>query len=560
MKSIKYSLLGLLLGAAALTGCQDSYDAPELTVPQATMQPNITLAEFKEFMQSSMTDEGANSLMVPKNENGEDIIIHGRVISCDASGNIYQSLAIQDETAALNLSIREGNMWTEYRVGQEVVINATGLYMGSYNGLYQLGWMDLYNGEPSITFMSWRMFQDHSQLNGMPASIKYVRPNLGLTGEWPKDSYYCLVFNSVKEINDLSPASLSTPTQIGGLYVMSQLVEIQNVSFEDGGVETFAPYQESVNRYIVDAGGNRLIVRTSGYSNFYSEKLPAGTGTVRGILSCYGSDWQLLLRDLDDVIFEDMPGATMETALTVPEATSQENSGRTLWTKGYIVGSVKGGVTTVTSNDDIIFGPDAELNTTLVIAEKPDVTDWAQCMIVELKANSSIREYANLRDHPEVYGQLLYVEGALNEFMGLSGITDTDTNFEVEGVELGGNDGMGTQSSPYTVDYVLKHADERADVWVEGYIVGFVSGSDFQTGAHFANYTDGMDYNGANVIISTSKDGANALNSIPVSCDRSKVGLKNNPGNYGKKIKFYGNVGPYMNVFGMPATTSFVIE
>lgn len=552
--------MGLLLACAGLSSCQDSYDAPEFITPEATMQPNTTLAEFKEFMQTSMTDGGVTSLEVPKNADGEDIIIHGRVISCDASGNIYQSLAIQDETAAINLSIREGNMWTEYRVGQDVVINATGLYMGSYNGLYQLGWFDLYNGAPSITFMSWRMFQDHSQINGMPASIKYVRPNAGLTGEWPKDNYYCLVFNSVKEINDLSPASLSTPTQIGGLYVMSQLVEIQNVSFEDGGVETFAPYQESVNRYIVDANGNRLIVRTSGYSNFYSEKLPTGTGTVRGILSCYGSDWQLLLRDLDDVMFEDMPGNTMESALTVPEAINQENSGRTLWTKGYIVGSVKGGVNTITSNDDIIFGSDAELNTTLVIAEQPNVTDWAQCMVVELKANTSIREYANLRDHPEVYGQLLYVEGALEEYMGISGITGADTNFMVEGVELGGNDGMGTQTSPYSVDYVINHPDARNDVWVEGYIVGFVNGSDFTKGATFGLPDSSADYNNANLIISSSANGATVYNSIPVRLADRQLGLKNSPANLGKKIKFQGNLGTYLGAFGLSETTTATLE
>lgn len=423
MKSIKFSILGLTaLMAVALTGCQDSYDAPDLQDPVATMTPNTTLMQLKEYIDDEAAEYGSPAnfaLLAPKKSNGEDMIIHGRVISCDASGNIYQSLVIQDETTAFNLSVRQGNMWSWYREGQDIVVNITGLYIGFYNGLYQAGWLGEYHEAASLTFMSWDMFRNHTQVNGLP-NDNYQE--LSFSDPWPADNPYCLVTNSINDINNFAGG---TP------MIMSQLVEIQNVTWEDAGVETFAPYQESVNRTILDAEGNSLTVRTSGYSNFYNNYLPTGTGNVRGILS-YFNGWQLLLRSIDDVMFEDMGGDTQQTALDVSDAIAMENTGVTKWVKGYVVGSVKG--QSVTSSDDIIFGPDAIFPNNVVIAGTPDETNYANCMVVQLQPGTLIYEDVNLVDNPGVYKKLLYVRGALNEYLGISGITGADADYYYEGM------------------------------------------------------------------------------------------------------------------------------
>lgn len=546
--------MGLAMASLFLGGCQNSYDTPELTDPEATLTPNTTIAEFKIFMQETMSETGSDAVKVPKKEDGEDYIIHGRVISSDASGNIYRYLLIQDETSAINLSINGQNMWSHYRIGQDIVINVTDLYMGAYGGFYQIGWLGEYSGAASTSFLDPDIFELHSQLNGMPSSKD---PKLvTMDGTWPSDQPYCVVLNSLSDITSLAPTSLSTDTKRGGLDMMGQLVEIQNVSFVDGGKEPFAPYHETVNRNITD-GTNTLIVRNSGYSNFYNTMLPEGTGTVRGILSCYNSDWQILLRSADDVMFDDMPGFSQESALTVSEAIAQENNGRTLWTKGYIVGSVMATISNVTSNDDIIWGPDAEMANNIVIAESPEVSDYQECMVVKLDDETSIRKFVNLLDNPDRYGQLLYVKGTLDEYMGLNGIINANSDYSVEGVQIGGSDGAGTESSPYSVDYILNNQTELSNVWIEGYIVGYVMSENgvasFDNGAVFANYTSG-DYNGTNVIISSGVSGATIYNSIPVSCDRATVGLKLNPGNYGKKVKFQGSTGAFLGAFGVKST------
>lgn len=548
MKAIKYSLIGMALIAAGLTSCQDSYDAPALNDPKAELVPNTTLLEMKEFIQSFSGTLENSAVMVPQKDNGDHYIIHGRVISCDASGNIYQSLVIQDETTALNLSIREANMWSYYREGQDVVIDATGLYAGLYNGLPQLGWLDEYNGAASMTFMSWFMFREHNQLNGLPNDNYQYLP---IESEWPSANPYCLTVKNIGEITAYSG---------GSIPLMSQLVEIQNVSFQDAGVETFAPYHESVNRTIVDSYGNSMTVRTSGYSNFYNQLLPEGTGTVRGILSYYRG-WQILLRDIDDVMFGDMPGDTQETAVDVNDAIGMDNTGRQLWVKGYVVGSVKGGVNKVTSNDDIIFGADAQFPYNVVIAQSVNETNYQNCMVVELGNNTAIRKAVNLVDNPDVYGKLLYVKGGLNEYLGLSGITGADKDFYYEGLGSGNGGGIGNEASPYSVDYFITNQPAE-ECWVEGYIVGFVNGTDFYTGSQFnADAANMTDYNNINVIISSAAAGATTFNSIPVrTSDRNAQGLKANPSNLGKKVKIFGTPATYLNAYGLSPTSTWKFE
>lgn len=546
MNKIKHVMLGISALALGLTACQDDYDAPSLIVPQATLVPNTTLADFK----TRYAD--ATAELVPMKDDQTPIVLHGRVISCDASGNIYQNLVIQDETAAINISIRRQNMWTDYRVGQDVVVNATGLYMGNYSGLLQLGALGEYQGGPSMTFMGWDVWLEHNQLNGLPDdNFKY----LGIDDEWPAERPYCLV-TTITELNSIG----GTTEQ--GRNIMSQLVEIQNVSFEGGGKEIFAEYKESnERRYIVDSNNQRLAVNNSGYASFRNEILPEGTGTVRGILGYYQDSWQLTIRGLEDVIFNEK--GTQDDPYSVAEALAQHSNGRSGWTRGYIVGSVKAGVNNVESSDDIIFGAQAETLNNLLIADSADETDFSRCIIVNLPSGTKLRQYVNLVDNPEMIGQLLTLNGSYNEFMGMDGITGnagTLADFNVEGADFSGALGSGTEASPFQVDYLIQNPEPLSDVWVTGYIVGFVSGRSFDEGAVFDNNTAGADYNGANIILSSQPTGANLGNSIPVACDRNTVGLLKNPSNFGRKVKFKGNAGDYLGAFGMSSTSTVIFE
>lgn len=561
MKSTAYkaiaSLLGksLLMAAAmtapmALTGCQDSYDAPELQDPVATMEANTTLSEFKQLF----GDEIAVRIPYKDEATKTPYIIKGRVVSSDASGNIYKSLVIQDETAALAFSINQSSMYIDYRLGQELVINVTDLWAGQYAGYFQIGSLSEYNGNPQLGFMPFDLFRQQSQLNGLPdQNFKYVRYG----NEAPADNPYCIILDlaTLKTVPSYGP---------GYLNMMSQLVEIPNVSFSDAGKEppvTFATYQETCDRYIRDAAGNTLNVRNSGYSSFWNEPLPTGTGTVRGILTVYNGSWQLLLRGLEDVIFT-TEGSKSEP-YTVPQAIAMNSNGRVAWVEGKVIGSVRLGVTEVTSRDQIIFNAaDAEVDNNVVIAESADAP-FEEMMVVNLPAGSKIREYVNLLDNPQALGRSLKVQGSLLTWLGMPAVTDVSTgfsDFELEGLDISGvtDAGSGTEDDPYTVAYIINNPEPQERVWVEGYIVGFVQGASVENGATFRPYQSGDDYSGANILLGVSKDTDSVSEAVPVVLSgtfRSKYGLNRNPDKMGVHVKMLCNIGE-ISTFGQIGVSS----
>lgn len=568
MKKIKALYVGMAMTAAlSMTSCQADMDAPELVEPKATMEANTTISDFK----TAFADK---TMLCPMKDEATQTpyIIKGRVISSDATGNIYKSIVIQDETAALALSINQGSTYTDYRLGQEVVLNATGLYIGYYNGLQQIGWLDEYNGSPSLTFMSWSMFQAHSELNGFPnQDVKYVFYNKEKKDPWPSENPYCVVTNFSDLPSDYTSAEFRN--------MQSQLVEFRNVYFEEGGKETYAPYQESVNRTLMDGTGASLTVRTSGYSNFYNEIIPEGTGTVRGILSYYGDSWQLLLRGLDDVMITDK--GQKNDPYTVAEAMEVQNEGLTGWVTAYIVGSVKAGVNTVSSNNDVIFGKDAEMDNNILIAASDNETDWSKCIAVELPQGSAFRASVNLVDNPGVLGKAILVNGSLSTFLGMPGLTGnggTASDVEVDGVTIGGGgdvpgpgegipNGDGSEAKPYSASQVnamttVTGTNLYTGVWVTGYIVGYVdTGIKSYATDESAKFTVPAAV-ATNLLLANSPDEKDWNKCISVNLPsgsdaRAQLNLKDNTGNLGKLLTIKGTVTRYVGISGVKEPSDF---
>ena len=129
----------MLFAALGITSCDDDWDTPPLTGPVATIEANTSIYDLKA---KYWFDETNGVDTIGLTDEGEHIIIKGRVISSDASGNIYKNLVIQDETSAVTFSINQNSLYTDYRMGQEVVIDVTDMYLGKYAGLQQFGWPD----------------------------------------------------------------------------------------------------------------------------------------------------------------------------------------------------------------------------------------------------------------------------------------------------------------------------------------------------------------------------------------------------------------------------------
>lgn len=285
MKLYKFLPLAALTAIAlggAMTSCDNDFDYPPVIIPEATMKANTTIEEVKTLY----WNDARNYIDTIKlTDAGEHVIIAGRIIANDETGNVYKNLVIQDETAALTLSINQKNMYESYKLGQEVIIDLTDMFIGKYNGLQQMGYPQWYDAGDcwEATFMEYSLFQKHTQLNGLP--------------DVSKIDTITTTLDELKNANDVA----------GQLRWQSQLIRLDNVHFADGGTTVFAPNGSSANRTLVDADGNTIIVRNSGYATFAGDMLPTGEGSVVAILSYYGTNWQLVLRSLSDCIGFDTP-------------------------------------------------------------------------------------------------------------------------------------------------------------------------------------------------------------------------------------------------------------
>lgn len=535
------SYLLMLIAAFVMVGCADNFDRPPIVEPTAANadKVNTTIYDLK----FKYWDDARNYIdTIGQTEAGEDIIIKGRVVSSDETGNIYKSLVIQDETAALALSINQSSLYTTYRLGQEVVINATGMYIGKYNGLQQLGYPEWYaqGNAWEATFMALEFFQEHAEMNGFP---------------------------KVNEVDTLVVSLGSLPSDPAGLCQwQSQLVRLDDVMFtEADGKAVFAEDDASANRTLQDLNGNTIIVRNSNYADFRSQKLPIGTGSVVGILSYYGTAWQLLLRSAEDCIgFSTDTKGLKDNPYTMEDVAELQETSKTGWFTGYIVGAVKPGKSAVESNDDIQWEAPAALANTIVLGATAETKDIKECIIIALEEGSDLRNVANLKDNEGAYQKNLLVKAtAFKAVYGHQGIVTSGqyADFVLEGTASPSGD--GTKESPYSVAHTISniYADgAQKAAWITGYIVGGVDGKSITDNAVFSAATA----TNSNILISDNPNAQSIAECIPVQLPagavRDALNLVSNPGNLGKKVKLNGSVEKYFGVAGFKTVTEYEIE
>lgn len=555
MKNIKSYIVGIAaVGAIAFTGCNMDVDPVPVSIPEASMKPNTTLLELKTKFWSDETNyiwgmenqPDAAQVTIPEREDGSHYIVHGYVCSSDDAGNVFKSLVIQDETCALAFSINTYDLYVDYRVGQEIVVDVTGMQVGKFNGLQQVGLASWYESGHvwEASFMPVALFRSHVELNGLPDVSKVDTIQVNAFSDLPSD-----------------PDGLRR--------YQSQLVKFNNIKFQQGGQEKFSEYQSSgVSRYIEDTEGATLPVFTSGYSDFWNYTLPEGNGDLVCILSYFGtSGWRLILIDYAGCMNfgnpTTLPG-TKDDPYTVEQAIEVEANGKSPvgWVTGYIVGTVAPEVSTISKSDDIEWSAEPVMNNTLVIGPTPDCTDVAQCLVMELPIDSKLRQYAALRENPDVYKRQIWVYGKLASYMGTWGITDnkgTVDQFRIDGVEVGGSAapaGDGTKESPYNATQVLG-GTASGTAWVTGYIVGWVDGMVLSDGANFTVPATSQ----SNILIALTEGETDYSKCIPLQLPsgavRTALNLQAHPENLGKEVKVLGSIEKYFGVMGVKTITEY---
>ena len=287
MKNIKY-LLMLVLACSLFTGCMDDdWDTPNTEAlnkaygNQEIAETNvITIGSLKEKYES-VINASTNSY----EQITEDVQIKGRVVGNDIGGNIYDEVSIDDGTGAVLICISQGGLFSYLPVGQEIVVDLKGLYIGGYGKQAEIG-MPYTNakGNSYVSRMSRVLWNKHFKLTGVADASKVVAEEFDVSKR-TKEEYF---------------------TANNG-----KLMTIKNVEFTNAdGKTTFAPSDEkdaanSVNRGLSQNGKpiatSSIVVRTSSYADFAAKQLPTGKLNITGIFTRYRTTWQILIRDERDI-------------------------------------------------------------------------------------------------------------------------------------------------------------------------------------------------------------------------------------------------------------------
>ena len=265
MKNI-YLLAALIAGFSLTPSCSDNNETPP---PEKSFLPGevVTVDQVKSLYATELAKPWQQRVPVLI-EN--DWALRGIITASDKKdGNLYKEAFIQDGTTGLRMLF---DATSGLYIGDSVTVNVKGLYLGDYGNFIQMG------SEPYVDNSG------STRVSGFNMDKQILKLSLG---------------------NPTYPQT-ATITQIKSSAWLGKLVKLENVQFEDNETgktwaDATADPPASANRYLEDCTGKSVIVRTSGYASFAGETLPAGKGSMVGIVTVFNSDYQVLVRDYAEV-------------------------------------------------------------------------------------------------------------------------------------------------------------------------------------------------------------------------------------------------------------------
>lgn len=251
----------------------------------------------------------------------EDWQLKVRVTGNDIASNIYNEVAVEDESGeGLLICIQKGGLYGFMAVGQEILVNLKGLYIGIYGNNVQIG--TPYTNSSGRTFpsrMSFNTWNEHFRLLGEADASKVVPE------EFDQDLFVNYMNKNYKVYTDEKKNPFTSFDQLEEKYInylkskRGKLMTIKNVEMVDAGM-AWAPDADKdagngVSRSVKIQGkeyksGNSslFVVRSSSYADFAAKLMPKGKVNLTGVFtvyatnpSRYGYTWQILLRSDSDI-------------------------------------------------------------------------------------------------------------------------------------------------------------------------------------------------------------------------------------------------------------------
>ncbi len=359
MKNISYFIIGTLAFIFfGMTACHkyEAVDVEQMYVAEdAAWTKTHTVAEFlNTYMTEFGTPSGDTLKYPPRARSYKDavktganlglfsvddipdsvpVVIIGRIVSSDVSGNVYKTMYIQDcehPEQGLKISVDAGSLSGMYSIGQKIAINCAGLAVGKYAKMPQIGVPYFNNAKEGHDTSSsekegWEIgriplpiFKEHVQLIGKPDKSKIVVKKMTVAEiKATADNYQsiALLTSRLVRIDSVKFIPYTWGTN-GELTSLSGTYDCGT----DGDANTFAPttggigYPQSrcfMLNGTTDTIANTLAIGTSEYAKFACAHLPEEEyiGSVTGIVSYYHDNgryavvndkvWSIVINGLD---------------------------------------------------------------------------------------------------------------------------------------------------------------------------------------------------------------------------------------------------------------------
>jgi len=273
MKKINIFLTALL--STAFVGCvNDSYDIPYVTKQCEDLTVTKTVQDIATLATTTVQSYNTVSSNTPD-------IIEAYVTSSDEGGNFYKNISFVtvDGTKGFTMPVNDYNLYSKYEPGRKVFIK-----------------------------MKDRYFYNNTTISSLEIGNLYQRgtPLPDQVGRIEINEYQDVIKRSCTKVDESEILNtLTIPTALNDAN-LNKLIELENVQFSDSnvGMTYFDAANQiggATNNIVIDNAGNSIVVRVSEFATFAAAKIPGFNGKIRGVLTKFGSGFQLMIRTLEDV-------------------------------------------------------------------------------------------------------------------------------------------------------------------------------------------------------------------------------------------------------------------
>lgn len=264
---IKSALLVAFLGSSLISCVNtDDYEIPNMECTETSLVANKEVSEIP---------AGATVAQYLA-----DDVIEAYVTSSDEGGNFYKTISFQtlDGSEAFSVPVDVTSTFINFEPGRKVFIKMKDLYTDVRDGGMRIGGIYVSSGSAQVGRMT-------------PAQYEQALERS------------CVVVNEDELVQHVTIAEAKSDD------MLNKLIEIDGVQFSDAAITTtyYDPNQDlggATNHLLEDVNGNSLIFRTSSFANFAYKPVDDGRGSVRGVMTKFGSDYQFVARTESDIMLD----------------------------------------------------------------------------------------------------------------------------------------------------------------------------------------------------------------------------------------------------------------